>query len=217
MNYFYIDTSSSYLYAGIVSNNKLVASIKCNYNKDLSKYTVSEIEKLFKKAEITPNCIDKIIVVSGPGSFTGIRVGMTFAKIFAWALTKEITTITSLDAMASSINYDKFVIPIIDARRGYVYAGIYKKDEVILKNQYIKLDDLKEYLTSLNDEYVFITNDKKMELNNILKYDPDILKIIEKYKNKKSINPHLVEPDYLKLTEAEENLGSNLYDNRVKE
>ena len=213
MKIFYIDTSSSYLYTGIVSCDKLIASCKTNFGKDLSKYTLSEVEKLFKSSNLKPAEIDKIIVVSGPGSFTGIRIGMTIAKIFAWSLNKEITTITSLDAMAISIETNKLKVPIIDARRGYVYAGVYENNEVILENQYIKLEDLEKYLNKLNKEYVFIINEEKFKFENKMEYKPDILKIVEFYKNKASINPHLVEPTYLKLTEAEENLGSKNHDN----
>ena len=213
MNYLYIDTSSSYLYTGIIQNDNLLLEIKHNYNKDLSKYALSEIDKLFKNADLKPNDINKIIVVSGPGSFTGIRIGMTFAKIFAWSLKKEIISISSLEAMQSSYNSNNILVPIIDARRGYVYAGIYKLGKNILKDQYIKLDDLVDYLTKINEKYYFITNDKKFKFDNIINYDPNILNIVLNYKNRKSINPHLVEPNYLKLTEAEENLGSINNDN----
>lgn len=156
MKIFYIDTSSSYLYAGIAVGKFLVASIKKDFGKDLSKYTILEIAKLFQEASLEPEDIDKIIVVSGPGSFTGIRIGMTFAKIFAWSLKKDITTITSLDAMAL-VDTDKLVVPIIDARRGFVYASIHEKDKIILKNQYIKLDSLIAYLDNLNKK-IFICN-----------------------------------------------------------
>lgn len=208
MKIFYIDTSSSYLYTGIVSSNSLLVDCKINFNRDLSKYALFEVEKLFNKANIKPKDIDKIIVVSGPGSFTGIRIGMTIAKIFAWSLNKEITTISSLDAMATSVDTDKIVVPIIDARRGYVYAGVYQKGKIILKNQYIKLEDLLKYLDELHEEYVFVTNQDNLLYKNRLNYNPNILEIVKKYQNKKSIHPHLVEPEYLKLTEAEENLGN---------
>ena len=211
MKIFYIDTSSSYLYAGIAVGKFLVASIKKDFGKDLSKYTILEIAKLFQEASLEPEDIDKIIVVSGPGSFTGIRIGMTFAKIFAWSLKKDITTITSLDAMAL-VDSDKLVVPIIDARRGFVYASIHEKDKIILKNQYIKLDSLIAYLDNLKKEYLFVTNQDNFDLPSI-KYDPDILKIINTYQDKPSINPHLVEPTYLKLTEAEENLRNIHHDN----
>lgn len=213
MKILYIDTSTSYLYAGISILNELVASCKIKFNTDLSKYTLSEVNKLFQKANLKPNDIDKIIVVSGPGSFTGIRIGMTIAKIFAWSLNKEITTITSLEAMAISTESNKIKVPILDARRGYVYAGVYQNEKNILENQYICLETLEKYLKELNKEYIYITNDDKISYPNTYKYDPDILKIINFYKDKTSINPHLVEPTYLKLTEAEENLGNKNHDN----
>ncbi len=211
MNIFYIDTSSNYLYICIQSNNKIISFSK-NYSKDLSKYAMVEIDKLFKKANLTPIDINKIIVVSGPGSFTGIRIGMTFAKIFSWSLKKDITTISSLEAMAASSNINDIVVPIIDARRGYVYSGVYKADKCILKDQYIELTKLKKFLNNLNEKYYYITNDKNFDLENILNYHPDFSKIISKYKDKKTINAHFIEPNYLKLTEAEEKLGS-VYDN----
>ena len=213
MKVFYIDTSSSYLYAGIIQDDKLLIEQKTNYNKDLSKYALSEVDKMFKSIGLKPSEIDKIIVVSGPGSFTGIRIGMTIAKIYAWALKIEITTISSLDAMSSSIDSNKLIVPVIDARRGYVYAGIYSKDEILMENQYISLIKLKDTLTNLNKEYVYITNDEKLNLENKISYNPDILKIINKYKDKKSINPHLIEPSYFKDVEAEENLRNKKYDN----
>ena len=113
--------------------------------------------------------------------------------------------LSSLEAMAASIKTEKLVVPIIDARRGYLYAGIYKNNKPILKNQYIKLDDLLLELSDQKQEYLIISNDN-LNLDNMIKYDPNILEIVNLFKNKKSINPHLVEPNYLKETEAEENL-----------
>ena len=217
MNLFYIDTSSSYLYSGIVSNNSLKASRKVFFGSELSKYALNEISKMFDEINILPKDIDKIIVVAGPGSFTGIRIGMTIAKIFALSLKKEITTLSSLEAMAYSSNLESIKVPILDARRGYVYAGVYdENNNIILNDQYILLEKLQKYLNSLKKEYIFITNDSKLANLNRIKYNPDILKIVNIVKDRKSINPHLVEPLYLKLTEAEENLGSK-NDNRVTE
>ena len=217
MNLFYIDTSSSYLYSGIVSNNSLKASRKVFFGSELSKYALNEISKMFEEINILPKDIDKIIVVAGPGSFTGIRIGMTIAKIFAFSLKKEITTLSSLEAMAYSSNLESIKVPILDARRGYVYAGVYdENNNLILDDQYISLEKLQKYLDSLKKEYIFITNDSKLANLNRIKYNPDILKIVNMVKDRKSINPHLVEPLYLKLTEAEENLGSK-NDSRVTE
>lgn len=213
MKILYIDTSSSYLYSGIVNEHELLIECKNNFGKDLSKFALSEIEKMFKSVNLKPADIDKIIVVSGPGSFTGVRIGMTFAKIFAWSLKKQITTISSLEAMSSSVDSNKLIVPLIDARRGYVYAGVYKQDNLILENQYIKLEKLINYLDELNEEYIFVTNDESLKLDDKVEYNPNILKIVLKYKDKESINPHLVEPNYLKAVEAEENLRNLKNDN----
>lgn len=80
MRYLYIDTSSSYLYSGIVEDNKLIAEIKEEFGQSLSGSCITKIVSLFEKNNLTAKDIDKIIVVNGPGSFTGIRIGITIAK-----------------------------------------------------------------------------------------------------------------------------------------
>ena len=205
MTLFYIDTSTNYLYTGIVKDDNLLIERKLNLSHDLSTFAIDEVDKMFKEANFDVKDIDKIIVVSGPGSFTGIRIGMTLAKVYAYCLNKEITTITSLEAMKESIEYDGLIVPMIDARRGYVYAGIYDGEKEVIPNQHISLDKLKLVLSGLEKEYVFVSNDIFKDIE-VFKYNPDILKIVLKYKAKESINPHLVEPTYFKLTEAEENL-----------
>ena len=91
-----------------------------------------------------------------------------------------------------------------DARRRYVFSAIYdEKNNIILKPQHIKMDDLNKELEKLSD-YTIITKDELEEYDNKEDYSPNIMKIIEYFKDKESINPHGVNPDYLKLTEAEE-------------
>lgn len=203
MTIFYIDTSSKYLYTGIVCDNNLLNEKKVCLDKDLSIYTVDVVNKMFDEVNIKPCDIDKIIVVNGPGSFTGIRIGVTLAKIFAWSLKKDITVISSLEAMAKSIKTDKLIVPIINARREACYTAIYDGNRIVKDEEYLKIEKLKLILMGLGKDYVFVSNDKfSFETE---KYDPDILNIVNSFKDKESINPHLVNPNYLKLTEAEEN------------
>lgn len=207
---FYIDTSSSDLIVGLIEDETLIAEIQENLGKNLSTNTLFLIEKMFNDCGIDVNDIDKIIVVNGPGSFTGIRIGITIAKTYAWALKKKITTISSLEAMSVSTNTESYKIPYIDARRGYVFAGIYNQNnEVVLENQYIKFDALLEKANALNSTYVLISNDKLSEHQNQVKYKANILSIVKYSKNKETINPHAVNPIYLKKTEAEESKGIN--------
>ena len=204
MRILYIDTSSSYLYAAIAEDSRLLCEVKKEFGTSLSEEALPEIVNLFTMTNLTAKEIDKIIVVNGPGSFTGIRIGITIAKVYAWSLNIPITTITSLEAMMLSSKASTAIVPMIDARRRYVFSAIYDENkEVILKPQHIKMDDLNKELEKLSN-YTIITKDELEEYEDKEEYDPDILKIISYFKDKEPINPHAVNPDYLKLTEAEE-------------
>ena len=204
MRYLYIDTSSSYLYTAIVENEKLISEIKEEFGQSLSEVALPKIASMFEKTNLEAKDINKIIVVDGPGSFTGIRIGITIAKVYAWSLNIPITTITSLEAMALSSDEEKVHVPMINARRGYVYTAIYDKDyNELLKPQHMKLEDLQEKLQTI-DEYEFISNDKFDGIENIKEYNPNLEKVVNYFKNKDSVNPHAVNPEYLKLTAAEE-------------
>ena len=203
MTLFYIDTTSSFLYTAIVKDNRLLIERKKDLGKSLSIETTKIVSDMFNEVNLKPTDIDKIIVVNGPGSFTGIRIGVTLAKIMAYSLDIPITTITSLEAMAKSIETNKLIVPIINARREACYAAIYEYDKEIMPGEYLTIEKLKMMLIGLNKDYVFISNDKFAF--DVEKYDPDILKIVNSYQDRERINPHLVNPLYLKLTEAEEN------------
>ncbi len=205
MRILYIDTSSSYLYTAIVEKEKVLCEIKEEYGTHLSEMALPKIAELFEKTKFDVKDIDKIIVVNGPGSFTGIRIGITIGKVYAWSLNIPITTITSLEAMAISSKEKKFHVPVINARRGYVFTAIYdENDQEVLKPQHIKITDLEKELEKIED-YEIITNDEFEEWENTVFYEPDFEKIIKKYQEKEPINPHAINPEYLKLTEAEEN------------
>ena len=204
MRVLYIDTSSSYLYTAISEDNKLLFEIKKEFGHSLSAEALPEIVSMFTELNLSATDIDKIIVVNGPGSFTGIRIGITIAKVYAWSQNIPITTITSLEAMMLSSKEKKVRVPMIDARRKYVFSAIYDENNLpILKPQHIKIDELKQKLENI-DDYIVITNDELEDFENKEIYNPDIMKIINFFKDKEAINPHAVNPDYLKLTEAEE-------------
>ena len=202
----FIDTSSSFLYSGLVCDNKLIAEIKKSLEKELSERALYEIQEMFNKANIKPSEVDKIIVVNGPGSFTGVRIGVTIAKTFAWAMKKEIIPVSSLEVMAVSSGASCLKVPLIDARRGCVFASVYDSDNnVVLEDSYISLEELLSCLEEKKEKYVLITNDN-INLEKEL-YSPDILRIVTYLKKKKTANPHSVNPNYLKRTEAEETKG----------
>lgn len=206
MRILYIDTSSSYLYTAIAENDNLLIEVKKEFGQSLSEEALPEIATMFEKTELEAKDIDKIIVVNGPGSFTGIRIGITIAKVYAWTLNIPIISISALEVMALSSDEDKYHIPVIDARRKYVFAAIYDTNyQQILHPQHIKIEELNQKIASLIEEnYEIITNNEIDEFPTYKKYNPNILKTINYFKDQAGINPHSVNPEYLKLTEAEE-------------
>ena len=210
MRYLYIDTTSNFLYTGVVENDFLICERKIRFDKELSTMALTTMVSMLDEKNLHPKDINKIILVNGPGSFTGCRIGITIAKTYAWALNIPITTITSLEAMALTNDEYDFHVPILDARRDYVFAGIYDKDNnQIMRNQYIKKSVLETAINNMSDNFVYITNDEIEIIGNKKSYDPDILNIVLKYKDKENVNPHGIDAEYLKLTEAEEKLNDN--------
>lgn len=201
----FLDTCSHNIIVGILEDNKLIYSkIEENDNK-LSEKLFPYISEAFKEINKDIHDIDSIYVANGPGSFTGIRIGVTVAKTIAWALNKRIVTVSEIEVLASTKTEKKYICPLIDARRGCVYTGIYNNElEVIKEPKYISLETFLEQNNKIINDCSMISYDDIME--NIENPVIDIEKIVLKHKDDKSLNPHEVNPEYLKLTEAEEKL-----------
>ena len=202
MRSLFIDTSSFVMTLAILEDGKVMASFKEEVLTDMAAKIIPTVKSLFEKVTFSIEDIDKIFVVNGPGSFTGVRVGVTAAKTMAWALKKEIIPLSSLEFLATTKVEKKNRVVAIDARRGYVYGGVYDEDlNPIRKDQYLPLTELTKYL----EDGVLISRDS---LEGAIKPVENIAKIVEKHKEDISVNPHEVNPNYLKLTEAEEKKAS---------
>lgn len=196
MKYLFIDSATATLVVAIIIDDKIAYIYNEETGKDMSSRIMLVIEEAFRETNLTPQDIDKIFVSTGPGSFTGIRVGLAVAKTMAWALNIPIIPISSLEVIASTPN-NKNNIALIDARRGYVFAGIYDNDlNVIEEDKHILLENI-------NADGTYVSYD---DFDGI-KPQIDILKVIKKHEQDIEENPHGVNPKYLKLTEAEENLN----------
>lgn len=196
MKYLFIDSATTNLVVAIINDGKIVYIYNNNDNHDTSSKMMPVLAEAFDKAELKPQDIDKIFAVTGPGSFTGIRVGLTVAKTMAYTLNIPIVPISSLEVMASGNGGTA----LINARRGYVFAGTYDNDlNNVYPDSYVLMNDslTKPYISY--DSFDFET----------IKPDIDVLKVVKKHENDKSVNPHTINPNYLKLTEAEEKLKSH--------
>ena len=201
----FIDTSTDVLTVALFKDDALLDEISLA-SKEHSKHALVEIEKIYNRNNIKPIDTKKVMVLNGPGSFTGIRIGVTIAKIFAWACKINVIPISTLKAYAiSNIKYD-YYIPVIDARRNCSYASIYDdKYNSILGDSYIEDEHLINKIKDLNN--VLIIGNKTLGDFNSVDLKLNTTRIFEYYKNDEGINPHQLNPYYLKKTEAEEKFG----------
>jgi tRNA threonylcarbamoyladenosine biosynthesis protein TsaB len=198
----FIDTALSFIRIALFKDNFLIDFINEECEKNMSSLFDVRVMELFKRNNLSLNSVNKIYTVTGPGSFTGIRVGMTFSKVLAMSLNIKITPISELQVLASTRVDSSFVAPVIDARRGYVYAGVYDKDlNIVVKDKYILLEDF----LNTNNDVEYISYDSFERISPIVP-NIDFERIINKNKDKKQIDHQVLTPNYLKLTEAEENL-----------
>ncbi|MGI6329350.1 MAG: tRNA (adenosine(37)-N6)-threonylcarbamoyltransferase complex dimerization subunit type 1 TsaB [Bacilli bacterium] len=209
MKYLFIDSSTDILTIALTNDDDILGNINYNATNKHSKYIMQGLKELFEETGIKKEKIDKIFVINGPGSFTGIRIGVALAKVYAWALKKEVIPISTLKAYAlSSLEEANNYVSVIDARRGYVYAGLYKKDyQEIFKPCYIKIDLLKKRINRLKGSITINGNINICSINKTNEVSLDVMKIINYYKHENPVNPHLLNPQYLKKTEVEGNLS----------
>ena len=200
MKYLFIDTSNSFINIYIIEDNKILVYKHVETLKDMANTIMPLIRDAFNEVSFDIKDIDKIFVTVGPGSFTGLRVGITVAKTISWSLKIRVYPISTLEYLAS-INTDyKRIVPIIDARRGNVFAGFYSSNlKKVDDEKLINYDSL-----NINDDTVVVSYDGvyNSTVSNI-----NIIKLINKHLEDKDINPHELVPNYLKKTEAEEKLN----------
>jgi len=200
----FIDTTTSYPVVAVSDGCNIKDIYNSKIDSDISVSIFSIIEDMFKKLEITPKDIKTIMVANGPGSFTGTRIGVTIAKVYGYSFNLKVIPVSSLELLATTSVETEYVVPMIDARRGYVFAGIYDNNlNVIKEDSYISLEDLNNEL--LNKNYTFISNDEfDFETMNS---KINLEKLLLKHMDDEGVNVHSLNPNYLKKTEAEEKLN----------
>lgn len=122
-----IDSSGLVATVAIVEDQNLIAEYTIHHKKTHSQTLMPMLEEVKNMVELDLKSIDAIAVASGPGSFTGLRIGAATAKGLAMGLGKPIVEVPTLEGMAYQMyGSQALVCPIMDARRNQVYTGLYQ-------------------------------------------------------------------------------------------
>ena len=143
-----IDTSTKIATIAVIDEDKVLGEYTLNQEMSHSENLIPMIKELLNNLYIKIEDIDLYGVAIGPGSFTGLRIGVAAIKSLAHLFQKPIVGVSTLQAMAYNLPYNEIVIPMIDARRDRVYTGIYSWENEGLKT--IKADDVVEMEDLLN-------------------------------------------------------------------
>jgi len=130
MLYLAMDTSTNVLTVAVANKNNIIAEYSTNLKKDHALRLMPAIDNILRDTGIKVSDLTGIIVANGPGSYTGLRIGVSTAKAMSWALNIPVVSVSSLSVIARSVKYfDGLIVPIIDARRGQVFTGIYSNSK----------------------------------------------------------------------------------------
>ena len=201
----FIDTSMVNVSISIVKDGKILSIIQEDIPNEHSKYATSYVKKVIDEAGIDANDVDNILVVNGPGSFTGVRIGVTIAKTYGYLINKDIIPVSSLKSLAISACKNEIVMSVIKANRNNYYVGIYDSCYNELESErFVSGNELLELINKY-DPYIvsnefYVLGKSKFNMVNL-----DIERIVEYYKGKDKVNYHALVPNYLKLPQAMEN------------
>lgn len=193
MKSLFIDTHDSEIVIGLFEDDKLLDSRRKFSSRNHSDFTMPMIDDILKSNNITVHDLNEILVVNGPGSFTGVRLGVTIAKTLAYTSNIPIKTITSLEAYAISYESDKDKLVAIHDVKGVFGALFTSNDELVGELFYKSNNDFKEYIDTNNLE------------SNIIPCELELEKIKKYMNNIKPTLAHKANPIYIKVIEALKN------------
>ena len=154
-----IDTSTKFLSLALSEGKRLLGEFNLEVGRELSDKLIPTLNNFLKKHKKDITDIKGFSVGIGPGSFTGLRIGISTIKGFALAQNLPIVGISSLDILAEGIfsKGTQHICPIVDAKRNLVYSCIYKKTKAKLRriSRYF-LIPIDELLKKINSETIFV-------------------------------------------------------------
>ncbi|BDZ30071.1 tRNA (adenosine(37)-N6)-threonylcarbamoyltransferase complex dimerization subunit type 1 TsaB [Lactiplantibacillus sp. WILCCON 0030] len=159
-----IETSNRPLSVAVLDDTKVLATTTTNVGRNHSSTLLPIIEKSISQAGLTADDLDRVVVAAGPGSYTGLRIGVTTAKTLAFTLHKALVGLSSLAVLAGNIVAEgQLVAPLFDARRDNLFTGLYriKAGQPVneLPDQHISVTEWCQQLAAIHEPIVFVGSD----------------------------------------------------------
>lgn len=220
-----IDSTSVTASVTISDENIILAEEFINNGLTHSQTLMPMVERILKKASLSIKDIDLFGITNGPGSFTGVRIGIASIKGMADALNKGCVAVSTLEAIAEPLsNTDCIACAVMDARCSQVYTAIFRLGNRLCEDKAVLIDDLGEELKVYNKKVIFIGDGAKIcyeQLMDVLECEianedirylhaSSICRLVEnKIKNgEEPTNSAKLVPFYLRLPQAERELNN---------
>lgn len=218
------ETSAKAASAALLENDTLLGESYQNTGLTHSQTLMVIAEDVLKTSGKTVSDVDAVAVAAGPGSFTGVRIGVAAAKGFAWGRQIPCVGTSTLSSMARSLAaYDGYVCPVMDARRSQVYNALFRvtagRLERITEDRAISLKDLAEELKNLEKPIFLVGDGSKLCYNTLLEEVPALvlpqehrmhqraadvaLEAAEILRSGEPVSAAALTPNYLRLSQAE--------------
>lgn len=218
-----VSTATNHLSVALNDSQQIIVEKNEQDERNHSEYLDPLIDEILKENRLTLKDIDRFAVAIGPGSYTGLRIGITTVKMFASVLNKEVVGISTLQALAKSVKEDALVITGLDARNNNYFAAGYKSgdipDNVIPDGHYnidVLIKAIQDY-TAKNEVKKLVLvgtglekQDEKFKALNIpYKYGNDSQNVIhagligQLAEYSEPVDPDKLLPRYLRRTQAE--------------
>lgn len=218
------ETSAKSASVAILQDGQLLGEYYQNSGQTHSRTLTKMAEDLLRNCDLTPQDVDAVACAAGPGSFTGVRIGVAAAKGFAWAGEKPCYGVSTLEAMARNVAITNGVIcAAMDARRNQVYTAVFCVENGsitrLLDDSAISLEELGSFLQTIEKPKLLVGDGAQLCYNELVKRDSSLLLVPQHLRMQRAAGVALLAwdqylageklsgkeltPNYLRLSQAE--------------
>ncbi|ANH79573.1 tRNA N6-adenosine(37)-N6-threonylcarbamoyltransferase complex dimerization subunit TsaB [Niabella ginsenosidivorans] len=207
-----IDTAVEQASLCLADDERVIASAENNIAHTHATWIHTAVKELFNTAQLSMHAINAIAVSNGPGSYTGLRIGLATAKGLCFSLNKPLICLDTLEIMANAVKNEAkdLICPVIDARRMEIYTALYKKDLTRIAPPSAMTVDPNSFGAMLENNQLLFTGNATTKLKQVLKHSNAIFSektytasnmpalSLKHYKQRIFADLSYVEPFYLK-------------------